>query len=53
MAAITTILRLYHAITTVIPVYTDGGAPDQYTYEMVAALTYEQLSALTYNELAA
>ena len=27
MAAITTILKLLHAITTIIPVYVDGGAP--------------------------
>lgn len=27
MAAITTILKLYHAITCIIPVYVDGGAP--------------------------
>lgn len=27
MAAITTILRLAHAITCIIPVYVDGGAP--------------------------
>lgn len=28
MAAITTILKLYHAITCIIPPYNDGGAPD-------------------------
>ena len=53
MAAITTILKLSHAITCIIPVYTDTGSGGTYTYEMVMALTYEQLSALTYEDLAA
>lgn len=27
MAAITAILKLYHSVTAIIPVYVDGGAP--------------------------
>lgn len=53
MAAITAILKLYHSVTAIIPVYTDTGSGGAYTYEMVMALTYEQLSALTYEDLAA